>query len=126
MAFLTDRKRATGFGSAKTGTEHFWAMKVSSVALVVLTPLFIFNFGSILGASHAEVMAYFARPWPALVTGLMIIVGFLHFKNGVQTLIEDYMHGLSQKIAIIAMICLSYACIAMGLFALAKLALSSN
>jgi succinate dehydrogenase / fumarate reductase membrane anchor subunit len=34
MSYLTDRKRATGTGSAKTGTEHFWLMKVSSVALL--------------------------------------------------------------------------------------------
>ena len=33
MRYLTDRKRATGLGSAKTGTAHFWAMKVSSAAL---------------------------------------------------------------------------------------------
>ncbi|MGB1360444.1 MAG: succinate dehydrogenase, partial [Paracoccaceae bacterium] len=36
MRYLTDRKRATGLGSAKTGTAHFWAMKVSSAALLVL------------------------------------------------------------------------------------------
>ena len=27
MRYLTDRKRAIGTGSAKTGTAHFWAMK---------------------------------------------------------------------------------------------------
>jgi succinate dehydrogenase / fumarate reductase, membrane anchor subunit len=29
MAFVTDRKRAVGLGSAKTGTEHFWSMTKS-------------------------------------------------------------------------------------------------
>ena len=52
MRYLTDRKRATGMGSAKTGTAHFWAMKVSSAALLVLIPLFIFNFGPMLGQPH--------------------------------------------------------------------------
>ena len=50
MAYLTDRKRAMGMGSAKSGTAHFWAMKVSSVALLILIPLFVFTFGSALGA----------------------------------------------------------------------------
>ena len=45
MRYLTDRKRAIGLGSAKSGTAHFWAMKVSSVALLILVPLFIFTFG---------------------------------------------------------------------------------
>ena len=123
MAFLTDRKRAVGMGSAKTGTAHFWAMKVSSVALLLLIPLFVFTFGPMLGAEHAEVTAYFSRPFPAIVAALTIAVGFMHFKDGAQVLIEDYVHGMAQKILIILVICLSYAAAATGIFAIAKLAL---
>ena len=123
MSYLTDRKRAVGMGSAKTGTAHFWAMKVSSVALVVLIPLFVFTFGPMLGAPHADVVAYFARPFPAIVAALTIVVSFMHFKDGVQVLIEDYVHGTLQKGLIIAMICLSYAAAATGVFAIARLAL---
>ncbi|MGB1722611.1 MAG: succinate dehydrogenase, hydrophobic membrane anchor protein, partial [Paracoccaceae bacterium] len=90
MRFLTDRKRAVGLGSAKTGTAHFWAMKVSSVALLLLLPLFVFTFGPMLGQPHEEVVAYFARPFPAIVAALTLVVGFVHFKDGVQVLIEDY------------------------------------
>ena len=123
MRYLTDRKRAVGMGSAKTGTQHFWAMKVSSVGLVLLIPLFLLTFGPMLGQDHATVTAYFARPFPAIVAALTIAVGFMHFKDGVQVLIEDYVHGTAQKILIIAMICLSYAAAATGLFAIARLAL---
>ncbi|MDG1240449.1 MAG: succinate dehydrogenase, partial [Planktomarina sp.] len=38
MAFLTDRKRASGLGVAKKGTEHFWGMTISSAALLILVP----------------------------------------------------------------------------------------
>jgi succinate dehydrogenase / fumarate reductase membrane anchor subunit len=123
MAYLTDLKRARGMGAAKTGTEHFWAMTVSSVALLVLIPLFVFTVGPMIGAPYEDVVAHFERPFPAIVTGLTIVVGFLHFKGGVQTLIEDYVHGMARKIWIIAMICLSYAAIGTGLFALVRLAL---
>ena len=123
MAFLTDRKRATGMGSAKSGTHHFWAMKVSSVALLFLVPMFIFTFGGILGSSYAEVTAYFARPFPAIVAALTIFVGFKHFNDGAQVLIEDYVHGLMQKVLIILLTCLSYGAAAVGIFAIAKLAL---
>ena len=51
MSYLTDRKRAVGMGSAKTGTAHFWAMKVSAVALLLLIPLFVFTFGPMLGGA---------------------------------------------------------------------------
>ena len=123
MRYLTDRKRATGLGSAKSGTEHHWSMTVSSGALRVLIPLFIFTFGPMLGASYEEVTAYFARPFPAVIAALTIIVTFKHFAGGVQALIEDYVHGLSQKIAIVAMTCVSYAAMAVGLYAIVRLAL---
>lgn len=123
MRYLTDRKRATGMGSAKTGTAHFWAMKVSSAALLVLIPLFIFNFGPMLGQPHEVVLEHFGRPYPAILAALTMVVTFLHFKDGVQVLIEDYVHGLMGKILIIAMICLSYAAMVTGLFAIAKIAL---
>ena len=123
MRYLTDRKRATGMGSAKSGTAHFWAMKVSSVALLILIPLFVFTFGTIVGEDYATVTAYFAHPFPAMIAALTLIVGFEHFQSGAQVLIEDYVHGLTQKITIILIKCISYGLMAMGLFAIAKLAL---
>lgn len=122
MRYLTDRKRAMGMGSAKTGTEHFWAMKLSSVALLILVPLFVFTFGTVVGEDHATVVAYFGHPVPALIAALTLIVGFEHFKSGAQVLIEDYVHGMAQKIWIIGITCLSYAAMATGLFAIAKMA----
>lgn len=123
MAYLTDRKRAEGHGSAKSGTEHHWHMTVSSYALTLLVPLFLFTFGSILGSSYADVIAYYQRPFPAIVAALTIVVSFLHFKSGVQVLIEDYIHGPLRQPLIIAMICLSYAAAGTGLFAIARIAL---
>ena len=123
MSYLTDRKRAVGMGSAKTGTEHHWSMTLSSGALLILVPLFVFTFGPMLGAPHEEVVAYFSRPFPSVVAGLTILVGFKHFAGGVQVLIEDYVHGFAQKVAIVAMTCLSYATAAVGLYAIVRLAL---
>ena len=123
MRYLTDSKRATGMGSAKSGTAHFWAMKVSSVALLILIPVFVFTFGTIVGEDYATVTAYFAHPFPALIAALTLIVGFEHFQSGAQVLIEDYVHGLAQKITIILIKGISYGLMAIGLFAIAKLAL---
>jgi succinate dehydrogenase / fumarate reductase membrane anchor subunit len=123
MAFLTDRKRATGMGSARSGTEHHWMMMVTSVALLILIPVFVFTFGSILGSSYEEVLAYYQRPLPAAVAALTIAIGFFHFRKGVQTLIEDYVHGVARKGLIIAMICLSYGAAALGVLSVLRLAL---
>ena len=123
MSYMTDMKRAVGHGSAREGTKRHWSMTKSSVALTILLPFFIFTFGPMLGQPHAEVAAYFARPFPAIVAALMIVVGFMHFKNGIQMVIEDYVHGTLREYTIILTTCLSYAAAATGLFAIAKLAL---
>ncbi len=123
MHYLTDRKRAEGLGSAKSGTLHHWLMQVSAVGLAVLIPLFIFTFGRIVGASYEDVVAYYGRPFPAIVAGLTLLVGLYHFKNGAQMMIEDYAHGFARKALIVGTICLSYAVMATGLYALIRLAL---
>ena len=125
MSILTARKRATGLGSARSGTEHHWRMMVSSAGLIGLIPLFVYTFGQALGRPHAEVVAYYTQPFPAIVAVLTLFVGFAHFKGGVQVLLEDYVHGTMRKVLIILMICLSYTAAAAGIFAVARLGLSS-
>jgi len=123
LAYLTDLKRAVGMGSARDGTEHHWAMTKSSAALLILVPLFIFTFGPMLGRPHAEVVAFYSRPFPAVIMALTLVVGFMHFKGGVQALIEDYVKGFARKVLIILTIIFSYGAAATGLFAIAKIAL---
>ena len=123
MRYLTDRKRAVGLGSAKSGTEHFWVMKVSSVALLILVPLFVFTFGPTLGQPFDVVLDYYSRPFPAIVAALTLAVGFKHFADGAQVMIEDYVHGTMEKVLIILVKCLSYGAAAAGIFAVARIAL---
>ena len=123
MRYLTDRKRAEGLGASGSGTHHHWQMMVSSILLVPLVPLFIFTFGCVLGGTHEEVMAYFSRPFPAIVMALSLIVITLHLMREANAAIEDYMHGAAQKLALVFAAAFSYTLIAAGLFALVKLAL---
>ncbi|KIT17634.1 succinate dehydrogenase, hydrophobic membrane anchor protein [Jannaschia aquimarina] len=123
MSFVTDRKRVMGLGSAGSGTEHHWHQTVLSAALVVLVPLFVITFGSIFGAPYEEVVAYYSRPWPALIAVLTLTVGWVHFAKGVQVLIEDYVGGFARKALIVATTCISYAAALASVYALARLAL---
>lgn len=123
MRYLTDRKRAVGRGAGHSGTEHHWAMKVSSVGLLLLVPAWVYVFGSALGGTRAEVVETFARPFPAILTALVLVVGMRHFAMGARTMIEDYARGGTRKALIIGAISLSYAVTATGLFALVRIAL---
>lgn len=123
MRYLTDRKRAVGRGSARSGTEHMWFMHVTSVALAILIPFWVYVFGSALGQGREAVLETFARPFPAILTALVLVVGMRHFAAGAQTMLEDYTHGHTRHALVIGAISLSYAVMATGLYALVRIAL---
>lgn len=123
MRYLTPRKRAEGKGAAHAGTEHHWSMTVSAVGLAFLVPMWLYIFGSTLGSPRDAVLETFARPYPAILTALVLVVGMRHFAMGATTMIEDYARGASRKILIISVILFSWATVAVGLFALARIAL---
>jgi succinate dehydrogenase / fumarate reductase membrane anchor subunit len=123
MSYLTPRKRARALGASGGGTEHHWQTMVTSIALVVLIPVFVFTFGVILGRPYEEAVAALSRPFPAIVIGLTLLVSLIHFRNGVQVVLEDYAHGLARKAMVIAAVCVTYGLLAIGLFAVARLAL---
>ena len=123
MRFLTDRKRAQGLGASGHGTHHHWQMFVSSILICVLIPLFIFTFGAAFGGSFEEIIAYYSKPFPAIVAALTLIVGVVHLMNETNVAVEDYVHGKARQLTIILVTAFSYTLIAAGLFALIKLAL---
>ncbi|MDN5787754.1 succinate dehydrogenase, hydrophobic membrane anchor protein [Pseudorhodobacter sp.] len=123
MRYLTDRKRAVGNGSARSGTEHHWYMTVSAVALAFMVPTWIYIFGAALGGTREEVVATFGQPFVAILTGLVLFVGMQHFAKGATMMIEDYAKGSMRKGLVILAISLSYAITAAGIFALVRMAL---
>jgi succinate dehydrogenase / fumarate reductase membrane anchor subunit len=105
-----------GLGSAKTGTEHWWAQRVTAIAGI---PLVIFLIGFIVmhvGASRAEVVASVKNPVVAILLALTIINLFWHMRLGLQVVIEDYIHGHATKLA--ALLLNTFFTVAMGAAAL--------
>lgn len=123
MRYLTARKRAEGKGAAHSGTEHHWSMTLSAVGLAFMVPAWLYIFGSALGGSREEVLATFARPFPAILTALVLVVGLRHFAMGATGMIEDYARGTARKLLVIFVVSLSWLIGAVGLFALLKIAL---
>lgn len=123
MRYITPLKQAENKGAAGTGTDHHWFMIVSSVGLALIVPIFLVAFGRTLGGDRADVLAVFSNPLMAILTALVLFFGLRHFAAGAQTMIEDYSRGRTRRGLIIAVTILSYGMIAVGLFALAKIAL---
>ncbi|WP_022708415.1 succinate dehydrogenase, hydrophobic membrane anchor protein [Paracoccus zeaxanthinifaciens] len=125
MRYITPRKAAQGLGSARSGTHHHWQMTVSSYALIILTPLFLIAVGAGIGLPREELMAHFGRPFPGVVTALFIIVGMVHFIKGTRIMLDDYLYGNVNKLAIVASNIFGWGVIAAAVFALAKMAFTT-
>jgi succinate dehydrogenase / fumarate reductase, membrane anchor subunit len=96
--------RARGLGSARAGSRHWWAQRLTALALVPLTLWFIFAIIHLAGASHQAVIEWLSSP---LTLGLMlalIVATFHHLQLGLQVVIEDYVHDERAKLASVLLI----------------------
>jgi succinate dehydrogenase / fumarate reductase, membrane anchor subunit len=98
MPMRTPLKSARNLGSAKEGTDHFWKQRVTGVANVFLGLFLVWLIASLIGADHAAVKSRLAQPLIALAMLALIISGTMHMRLGMQTIIEDYVHGEGAKI----------------------------
>ncbi|MBS0565370.1 MAG: succinate dehydrogenase, hydrophobic membrane anchor protein [Proteobacteria bacterium] len=125
MRYITDRKRATGRGSARSGTEHHWYMQASAVGLAFLVPWFVYCVGRALTLPYGDAWYLLMQPYVSIPMGLAVFVGMRHFAKGATMMIEDYTRGTWRKALVIAALSLSYAVTAVGLYALIVITLKA-
>jgi succinate dehydrogenase / fumarate reductase, membrane anchor subunit len=118
--------RAVGLGSAKEGAEHWWAQRVSAVALIGLGLWFAASLIALVGANRAAVLRWLHAPLPAILTILTLVAVFYHAALGMQVVIEDYVH--SEWLKVSSLVALRFICIGLavaGIFAVLRVALAS-
>jgi succinate dehydrogenase / fumarate reductase membrane anchor subunit len=124
--YRTSMSRAVGLGAAGGGTEHWWAHRISSIALIPLTILALPPLIRTIGGGYEAVQATYGNLWNATIMALLILVTFRHLQHGLQAVVEDYVH---QKVARTTLILLNtWFCglfAVAGVFAVAKIALSA-
>ncbi len=84
--------RAQGLGSAKSGLHHWWAQRVTAVALLPLSLYFVVSVLILAGADSAQMAAYIGEPWNTTLFLALIAALFYHLSLGLQVVIEDYVH----------------------------------
>lgn len=108
----TPLARARGFGAAGEGTAHWWAQRVTAIALAPLTLWLAASLASLAGAGHEEASAWVARPPVAVALALTLGAAFYHLQLGLRTVIEDYVGGgLRRRVLLLANL---FACVAVG------------
>ncbi len=96
--------RVRGLGSAKEGVGHWWAQRLTALALVPLTIWFAASVAALTGASHPEMVAWAGSPLVAGLLILLIVATFYHNYLGLQVVIEDYVHHEGWKLGLLLLI----------------------
>ena len=112
MSFRTPLGVARGLGSAKSGTGHWWAQRVTALALI---PLTLWLAGSVTGlvrADYVVVQVWMHTPYVAILLSLFLATLLYHAYLGVQVVVEDYVHTEWLKIA--SLLLIKFACILLG------------
>ena len=109
MSLETRLARVRGLGSAKDGTHHWWAQRLTAVALVPLTIWFAVSVAGMTGGNYAEAVAWVGSPVNTVLLLLLIAATFHHVQLGIQVVLEDYVHAEGSKIA--ALMFVKFACV---------------
>ena len=82
--------RARGLGAAKAGAAHWWAQRLTSIALLPLTLWFLCAAVGMIGATRDDVVFWMAGPLQIVLMIALVIATFHHLQLGLQVVIEDY------------------------------------
>ncbi len=98
MSLRSPLGQVRGLGSAKEGVSHWWAQRLTALALIPLCLWFVASVVALAGADHAAVRDWVDSPVVAGLLILLIVATFYHAFLGLQVVIEDYVHSEGVKL----------------------------
>lgn len=98
MSLRSPLGKVLGSGSAKDGTDHWWAQRLSAVALAILGSWFALSLLQLGDYAHADVIGWAASPLNSVLLVLLCLTLAYHSSLGIQVIIEDYVHGPAIKV----------------------------
>jgi succinate dehydrogenase / fumarate reductase membrane anchor subunit len=126
MSYKTEMGRVIGLGSAREGTHDWWLNRLTSVALIPLTLIFLCTVAPQIGNSRAELVAQLQSPFTAICTILFLLVGFRHLADGLKEVIVDYVHAKAPLVVLLVLARLGcYFLGFAGAYAVAQIALGA-
>ena len=123
MSLRTDLGKVRGLGSAKEGAGHWWAQRLTAIALIPLLVWFVASVVPLVGAELRIVREWISNPVNSVLLLSLIVAVFHHAQLGLQVVIEDYVHTGWLKLA--SVIAVKFAAFGLGatsLFAVLKIA----
>ena len=112
MRYRTALSVVRGAGAAKDGTRHWWAQRLTAVALVPLGIGFVAVMIALVGSGYDAARAALAHPVAAALWILFTVALFHHAQLGLQVVVEDYVYSRGLKIA--SIVAVKFAALALG------------
>ena len=126
MSLRSPLGRVLGLGSAKDGTAHWWAQRVSAVALIPLTLWFMFSLLALPALDYATVRTWLSFPLSGFLALLLVGVLAYHSYLGTTEVIEDYVHSAGMKVLTLLLLRFLYVLVCgAGIFAILRVAFGS-
>ena len=75
-------------------TRHWIKQRISSILLIPLTVLFIYNFLNVAYLPYNEVITNYDNIFNLIVAFLFIIISLWLFYQGIEVVLEDYVHNI--------------------------------
>jgi len=114
-----------GLGSSHEGVHHWWAQRMSAVALLPLSLWFIFSLISLTGTDYHAFQIWLSEFGNSVFMVLFIVAMFHHAQLGLQVVIEDYVHSELWKMGMLLGV--KYGSVlfaASGIFAVLKISIA--
>jgi succinate dehydrogenase / fumarate reductase membrane anchor subunit len=114
--------RAAGLGSAKSGFEHWWTVRITAVALVPLSVWFAACLVAQRGSDYHAFRSWLGAPVNTLCMILLLVALFRHAALGLQVVVEDYVHSSAKTWLLVATRLACFAMASIGALATLRIA----
>jgi succinate dehydrogenase / fumarate reductase membrane anchor subunit len=105
--------RARGLGAARAGSGHWWAQRLTALALVPLTLWFLWSMIHLTGLPREALVIWLSSPLSLVLMLVLIVATFHHLQLGLQVVIEDYVHNEPIKLG--SVLLLKALCVVLAL-----------
>lgn len=123
VSYRTPLARARGLGSAKHGAGHWLSERVTSVALVPLSLWAVVAALSLSKTGYDGAVAWLHNPANAVLSVLLLAVGFQHMHAGLRVVVEDYIHTpLNRSLLLLANLFVCVLGASLAIFCILKVA----
>ena len=115
--------RVRGLGSSGVGGAHWATERMISLATLPLFVWFVVSLLRLPDMSHTTVVNWLGSPLNAVLMVLLIATTFVHLKQGMQVVLDDYVHDEGTRVlSNVALVFLSVAGGAAATFAVLQIA----